>query len=319
MQPNLLKRSFLLYLISLSAISLYLFHADTCTGEDASYRPGDSTRSIIHGHRERSFILHLPPSFDGKKKMPAVIMYHGGGGNADHALATTGWNEKADAEGFIVAYPNGSGWSGNSLLTWNAGRCCSYAMNNKIDDKGFNESLIDFLIAELNADPEMIYAAGFSNGGMMTHALGCALSNRLAAIAPVGGSLETPDCEPSEPIGIILVHGTDDNNVPFEGGRGKKALVKLEKTPVMEGFKFWSEKNGCSEQLTEETDGNVVRMEYKECSGGVETVLYKLIGGTHSWPGGKRLYKVEDPPVDYLSATDVIWDFFKRHKREENL
>jgi len=268
----------------------------------------DEVRTIEYGGRDRSYVVHLPPGFDAGEKVPVVIMLHGGGANAEHAMKTTGWREKADEENFIVIFPNGAGWSGNSMLTWNAGRCCAYSKDHDIDDAGFVSKIIDLAVEEIGVDASRVYATGFSNGGMMVHALGCEISEKLAAIAPVGGSLEAVDCKPEQPLGVIILHGTDDQNVPYEGGRGKKALVKLEKRPVMFAAEFWKQHDGCAADPVVEENGDVVQ----------KVELYKIIGGTHSWPGGKKLFFVEDDPVDFISATDVIWDFFEEHAKNSD-
>ena len=121
--------------------------------------------------------------------MPLVVVLHGGGGNAENIEEVTGFSEKADEEGFIVVYPDGSGRLDRYLLTWNAGFCCGYALENNIDDVGFIRALIEYLQEKYAINRNMIYVTGISNGGMMSYRLGAELSDIVAAIAPVAGSI----------------------------------------------------------------------------------------------------------------------------------
>src|SRR5580704_8834959 len=132
-------------------------------------KPGDHKLALTTGGQGRTYLLHLPPIYDGKRSLPLVIVLHGGGGNAPGAARMTGFSEKADKEGFVVAYPNGSGRLRNRLLTWNSGNCCGYALDNSVDDVGFIRALIDALEKTRAIDPTRVYATGMSNGGMMTY------------------------------------------------------------------------------------------------------------------------------------------------------
>ena len=75
----------------------------------AGLGPGDREGSLPSGGANRTFLLHLPPHFDGKTPLPLVLVLHGGGGNAEGAARMTGFSREADREGFMVVYPNGSG------------------------------------------------------------------------------------------------------------------------------------------------------------------------------------------------------------------
>src|SRR4030042_1455717 len=111
--------------------------------------------------------------------MPLVIVLHGGGGTAQSTAGMTGMNVKADSSGVIAVYPNGNGRvSDEKLLTWNAGNCCGYALDNNIDDVGFIRELIDKLEKKLAIDKARIYATGISNGGMMSYRLACELADK---------------------------------------------------------------------------------------------------------------------------------------------
>lgn len=146
--------------------------------------PGDHTRTLEHGGRTRTYIVHVPPKYDSKQPTPAVLAFHGGGSNAEQVVRFCGLNEKADRESFIVVYPNGTGRV-ERMLTWNGGNCCADAMLNNVDDVGFTRSLLDDLATVTNVDAKRIFATGISNGGIMCYRLASELSDRIAA---TGGS-----------------------------------------------------------------------------------------------------------------------------------
>jgi polyhydroxybutyrate depolymerase len=126
--------------------------------------PGDHTRSIEIGNRTRSFIVHVPPSYDGSKPFPVVLGFHGGGSNAEQFARFSGHNEKDDEAGFIAVYPNGTGRFPR-MLTWNGGNCYGY---EKVDDVAFVQALLDDLAKVAKIDEKRIYATGMSNGAIIS-------------------------------------------------------------------------------------------------------------------------------------------------------
>ena len=283
-------------------------------------QPGDYEGSIAAGGRIRNYLLHIPPAYDGQTAAPLVIVMHGGGGNAASMMEVTGMSAKADEAGFIVVYPNGTGpISDEKLLTWNTGNCCGYALENNVDDVGFIRALIEKLERELAIDKAGIYATGMSNGGMMSYRLGCELSDKLAAIAPVAGAMAVPEVEPVSPVAVIIFHGTADEHVLYEGGAPKKTIdshPRVDK-PVSYAVDFWVDFNDCSEEAVKETKGNIVKETYRGGRDGTEVVLYTIIGGKHAWPGGKTGWVGGDIPTREISATDLMWDFFKSHPKKQ--
>ncbi|HEY9344599.1 MAG TPA: alpha/beta fold hydrolase, partial [Inquilinus sp.] len=147
----------------------------------------------------RSYTLHLPPAAAGGDPLPLVVVLHGGGANADSAIALTGFSAEADAEGFIVAYPNGTGRLKPTAETadqfsWNAGDCCGAAMRRDADDVGFLRALVSTIEQERAVDRHRIYAAGFSAGGMMAYRLACEAGDIFAGVAVVSGAILVPSC-----------------------------------------------------------------------------------------------------------------------------
>lgn len=265
--------------------------------------------------RTRSALIHVPDAVDPSKPLPLVIVLHGGGGNAESAARQTGLSALADREQFIVAYPNGSSrLFSNRLLTWNAGTCCAYAQKNNVDDVGFIRALIQKLQSNYAIDPKRIYATGISNGGMMSYRLACEMSGVLAAIAPVAAVQIAPTCTPTQPVSVIHFHGTADENVPVDGGRGRKALNEDLRPPVAESIRFWAQHNACG-PVIRSRQGKLHRDEYPHCAAGSAVEYYLITGGGHAWPGGEQMLKRLDKPSQEISASETLWDFFKAHPK----
>jgi len=284
---------------------------------------GDQKVKVEYGNLDRSYVLHLP-SPAPTTPPPVVVVLHGGGGNADSIARMTGFDAEADKHGFIVVYPNGTDESrplmnlfGKSFLTWNAGGCCGFARDNNIDDVGFIRAVVTAVIKDNAADPKRIYATGISNGGMMAYRLACEASDMFAAIAPVSAIQDVQECKPGRPVSIFHIHGEKDENVPIDGGVGKKALDeegKRGRPPVQDSIDFWVKQDGCSVTVRSQEPG-VDMVNYGGCQDGTEVQYFKILDGGHSWPGGRRLSVLLDQPSQALDATDTIWYFFSLHSK----
>lgn len=280
--------------------------------------PGDHTRTLKVGELERSYIVHVPPKYEQDTPMPVVLVYHGGGSNAEVMVQFSGMNTKADNAGFIAVYPSGTGLLSRTL-TFNGGNCCGYAMRNKIDDVEFTRQLLDDLAAVVNIDPKRVFATGMSNGGIITYRLASELSDRIAAIAPVGGPMGTATCNPRRPVPVIHFHGTDDENAPFNGGKGK-GVSGTDFYSVEHSINAWVKANGCdaepvvAKQQPRVNDGTTItRKTYGGGKEGSEVVLIEIVGGGHTWPGGPSKVHFLGKTTMNISANDAMWEFFQKH------
>jgi polyhydroxybutyrate depolymerase len=278
---------------------------------DDSKRPG----SIESGGRTRSYFVHTPPGYDGSEKLPLVMMLHGGGGNAENAEKVSGLSDKADAVNFLVVYPDGTGGVGDHFHTWNSGNCCAYAMKNNVDDVAFLRALLEKLEYEYAVDPKRIYVTGISNGGMMAYRVACAMADKVAAIAPVAGALNVA-CDPSSPVSVIAFHGTEDENVAYNGGVGKRQIDgPREDKPVSYAIDFWVKRDGCN-AAPKKLEVGTLRFEgYSGCKDGTAVVLETVVGQGHAWPGSDRVWKLLDKPDPTVKATDLMWTFFQAHPK----
>jgi len=287
-------------------------------------KPGDHDGTLKHDARERTYLLHIPPQYDGTRPLPMVMFFHGGMGTAKHGAASYGWNEKADKEGFFVVYPNGTG----PVQTWNVMHGCGPAFRNNVDDVGFVKALVQDLSAKLKINPKQIYATGMSNGAMLSHRLAAELPQLFAAAAPVAGSIggkenasatEKRIPQPANPVAMLIIHGKADHNVMYDGGATQAGVEKGRiDLSVADAVSFWTKANGCSAPPKKEVsqNGNVIIEKYASESG-ADVTLCTIIDGGHAWPGGKRMRrKVLSETSPSISATDLAWDFFASHPKK---
>lgn len=286
---------------------------------DSNEELGIERKTLMHGGIERSYWIHIPDPHEVSPGVPLVIVIHGGGGSGEQAAKQYGWIEKSDEAGFIAVFPNGSGRMGDKLLTWNAGNCCGYALDEGVDDVGFLRAMIADLEAVYKINPRRIYATGMSNGGMMSYRLACELSDKLAAVGPVAGALNIEPCEPKHPVSVIAVHGTEDASVRYEGGKPEKKADWHDRTDtsVAESTGFWIRYNECAKPQTVEETGNIRIETWGGGRNGTEVKLISVVGGTHAWPGGARGARFLEEPSQEISATKEIWKFFDAHPRQE--
>ena len=266
---------------------------------------------------ERTYILHVPDSYDGSQPVPLVLDFHGGGGNASTQMRTSEFSALADEKGFIVAYPNGTGRHEDKLLTWNGGTCCAYAVEHQIDDVGFIRAVIADIGGQYRIDPKRIYATGLSNGAIFSYRLACDASEIFAAIAPVAGTLNYIRCAPTQPVSVIHFHGTEDSHVGYNGGSGPDSLVDVPFKSVKESIDFWLSADHCDTTPQTETFSDIQHDTYSNCANGTAIELYTIIGGKHAWPGGGGpAWPGGDEPTQSISATKLMWEFFAAHPKK---
>ena len=294
------------------------------------------TDSILVKGLQRSYLMHLPASYNKSHPWPLVIVLHGGGSEAKTMDPLTDFNALADKQGFVIVYPEaykhlitGPGMSQH----WNDGRGDPgiKAQAENIDDVAFISALIDHLVQDLNIDEKMVFATGISNGAFMSNRLGCELSEKIAAIAPVAGNIPQKTAStwsPSRATSVLIINGTEDPVVPFNGGDVSFLSLKTGKViSVADTVKFWVSKDGCpaapeTEQLPHlnpnDSTSTIVER-YTDCRDGTEVVLYKVNGGGHTWPGGQQYMseKLIGQTSRDFNATETIWQFFKLHPMKQ--
>lgn len=284
---------------------------------------GDHLRKLDVDGVSRSFLVHVPANYDPQQPTPVVLVFHGTAMNARMMATYSGMSQKADEAGFIAVYPNGTGPTKLNLFFDGGGLPEPEEGKTRADDVVFTTRLLDDLEAVLAVDRHRIFAAGFSNGGMMCYRLAAEMSGRIAAIASVAGPIAIDSYKPRRPVPVIHFHGTADTIVTWEGPSETIATLQTFK-PVDESIRLTVLANRCQPTLaTEELpdlvdDGTtVVRQFYKPQTRGAEVVLYKIIGGGHTWPGHASLDRLLGKSCQDISANDLIWEFFSNHPLPE--
>lgn len=280
--------------------------------------PGDYDFSLQNDGKIRTYKVHVPASYKSSIPTPLLLAFHGGGGNNEMMSNDEYYHlmSKSEEAGFIIVFPNGaSQLRSGKLATWNAGNCCGYARDSNSDDVGFTGEIIKDMEAKFNVDQKMVFALGFSNGGMFSYRLACEMSDTFRAIASVSGTDNYDNCYPKNPVSILHIHAKDDGHVLFNGGAGAEAF--RDKTKVTEFVSVadtvskWVSRNKCNPVSKRVLDKEGVYCDvYSECENGVCVEVCVTETGGHSWPGGKKSREQADNPTNIFSATDQIWNFF---------
>jgi polyhydroxybutyrate depolymerase len=274
-----------------------------CVGKAA--QPIDAEWELAWDGETRVARVHVPASYDPSARAPLVLNFHGYAMNAGWQAEVTGYEQHADAEGFVVVHAEGLG----VIQGWNAGDCCGTPAATDADDVGFVSALLDRLEDELCIDADRIYASGFSNGGFLSHRLACEIAPRLAAIASVSGVMGIDDCSPGRPVPVLAFHGTSDLTVPYDGS------VVLGFESVADTMEGWRVRNGCSDQVTDTfATGDAHCERFVSCELGADVELCTLAGDGHQWPGGVAIPASGQVNHD-IDATAAIWSFFVDHPR----
>lgn len=280
-------------------------------------------RSVESGDRERTYLFFAPPGLDPGTPHALVLVFHGGGGDATSAARLTRFRALAEREGFLVAFPNAVGGH------WNDGRDDDFAESYRegVDDVAFVDAVIADVGRSHAVDAARVYATGISNGGMFVHRLAAERAETIAAIAPVVGGLPepyAPHVAPARPVSVLVIQGTNDPLVPYEGGFVTR-FARGRVVSTDEALRIWTQRNGCDATVARERlpdvdpgDGCLATVEtWSGCDGGVSVELLRLDGGGHAWPGGPRYLpeRFIGKVCSDVDATQTIWRFFAAHPK----
>ena len=346
MKPLLVRKCLIISIILIGSYFFSVSEGSISKNENQdtkeSLSPGDYLCFIRCDLRIRSYRLHIPPCYTGENPVPVVFVLHGSGVRKVNSKTMKNYvdmDEKADEEGFIVVYPNGRRFRYGPYLNrpfvffmdlfalftnskmWNC-----WDLNN-VDDVEFIKNLIEHLESKLNVNSSRIYISGISGGGCMTHRLGAELSDKVAAIAPVAGSIggvwfvSEPDDskiytipEPTQSLPVIVLHGMNDEPVPYEGGWNFVFKIGLLEAwmyfiSVNQSVSFWVEQNNCDKipQINISESGRIIIRTYSNGCNNSEVVLVTYVDGRHEW--------FQTPRYE-ISATDLMWEFFEKHTKD---
>lgn len=313
---------FPVYLLSM----IFILIPSSCSKQNVDNNAGTNlTGSMMYNGLKRTYHIHVPANYNENTSTPLVFALHGGGGTGKRMDRFTGLSRLSDMHGFIAAYPDAV------EKHWNDGRGVNKYRSHRenVDDVGFISDLIDAISKDYTIDHKRVYVTGASNGAMMSFRLACELTDKITAIAPVIGSLGeniSKKCNPSRPIPVLIIGGTDDPLVPWEGGHvhlfRKKLGIVLS---IQDTARFWAIHNECSQEPnvswepdTSPDDGTRIRKTvYNKCRHGAEVLLYEIQGGGHTWPKGPQYLPewIIGVTSQDMDGTEVIWKFFERFQR----
>jgi polyhydroxybutyrate depolymerase len=306
----------------------------------------DAQEEVKINERTRTFVVHLPQGYDSQHHYPVVILLHGRDQDAAEMARLTRFNEFADRDSIIAVYPNAV--SGRWALganephpyrrgpyrrhgVWGPGYLPPGQRPESGDrregaprnqDMQFLHRMLDRVAAHYSVDAHRIYAAGLGEGGFMALRMGCNLADRIAAIAAVAAAIpRTLNCVPSRPIPVLLMNGTDDPIVHYDGGRYKDGMLHL--LSAEDSAKEWARLNHCSEKPSEsklpsqQNGGKDTKVYlFDGCHENAQVVLYAVKNGGHTWPGGEQYMNEKEigKTSNALNANETIWSFLVTKK-----
>ena len=274
--------------------------------------------------RERSYHLYVPKSVGSGGPLPLLVALHGGFGRGVQFEENSGFDGLAEANQFIVVYPDGISIVGNvDSRVWNGGGCCGPAQQEKqnVDDVTFISMLIDHLASTQPVDRNRVYATGHSNGAIMSYRLACELSDKIAGIAVQAGTLFVEKCTPTRPVSVLEIHGDADENVPINGGQGK-GFSKADFPSPLVGVKKLAAHDRCppdARGTQDPANADVTTQIWQPCDAGTAVEFITVHSANHAWMGHAGASKaskalVGDPYLGYDSSL-AVWTFLASHSR----
>ena len=273
------------------------------TVSSLSGEPGLFQLSFEHNSVQREAVVYVPSTYSSEQSAPLMLNFHGYGGTGASQLEWADMRELAERDGVIVVYPTGTEMEGSTH--WN---CSLPSEDNKstADDFGFVGVLIDTIATSYSLDAGRVYAVGYSNGGMMAFGLACFLSDRVAAVGSVSGTMlddAAAGCETGRPTSVITLNGTADSVLAYDGGS--------ELLPATEIIDLWVGWNQAStEPVTgEDSSGGatIQHWAYEGGTGGTEVHHYRYEGGGHVW---------FEETYEGSNASALVWDFLIRFNQD---
>jgi len=272
----------------------------------ASFAQQTINETMIHDGLTRSYTIYVPASYSPGTPAPMVLNFHGYTSNAFQQMFYGDFRAIADTAGFLLVIPDGT-LDATGTTYWNSG------WGGTVDDIGFTSALIDQIAASYTVNLNRVYSTGMSNGGFMSYTLACSLSNRIAAIASVTGSMNVGQdltCNAQHPTPVMEIHGTADATVPYEGGGFMEAIPNV--------LNYWVNFNNCNATPVITDVPNTILSDgctamhyfYAGGSSGVDVEHYKVIDGGHTWPGS--MFNIGVTNNDF-NASKKIWQFFLQY------
>ncbi len=243
------------------------------------------TENITVDGNLREYRIYIPSTYTGNTARPLLFNFHGGAGDIASQIAISDLRSMAESDAFFVVYPQALGDpnSGNAT-SW------THKQPTDHDDTQFIAAMIEVLSAEYHIDSNRVYACGYSNGGEFALELACRMSDRIAAVGSVARSMfiDTYEaCTPDRPVGVITIHGTNDD---YDGivWAGTKFYISLDELNM-----FWTNFDNTdadpvvtSVANTNTNDGSTVdHISWSNGDNCTSVEHFKVNNGGHDWPG----------------------------------
>lgn len=267
--------------------------------------PGRYEVQLTFGGEARSFVLRVPKTFDGKSPLPVVFALHGWTSSGAYAERSWGIGDAAERNGFVLIAPNGLG----DPPGWNAGFID--LGGKRADDVGFLGKILDGLPNEVPVDPKRVYLVGHSNGAMLAHYAGAKMSDRIAAVVGVSGTVGLPNGtvstpDPKSPVSVLVVHGKKDDVVSYAtSGRGLLKVIGAHDTA-----EWWATRDRTARVPQNEAYDDGTLEQWRDPATGTDVELLSLDEGGHEWPAA--VHPKGKPAVPF---TDFIWQFLLAHAK----
>ncbi len=265
---------------------------------------GAATGTITSSGIARSYLLHVPTSYNGARPVPLVFNFHGYAGDAASQMEYGDLRPLAEREGFVVVAPDGQGEPRHFAV--------EMELAGDVDDTVFTSDLLAHLRRTLCIDSRRVYATGMSNGGAFSTVLGCRAAGQFAAVASVAAVWD-PGCDRAL-VPVVAFIGERDFVWSFTGGALDCCGGRLEFGPALTTAEAWAAAGGCDGvPVTKRAGPHVRHLRYAGCDGRAAVELYAVEDGGHTWPGTAMRFDSLGHTTDEIDASALMWRFFEAH------
>jgi len=271
--------------------------------------------NIIIDNKKRYYNIRLPKKFKIEVNYPIIYVLHGAEGNGEIMEILSGFTHFADINNYILVYPYGTGKTEWKSLYWNAEACCGISIENKINDVEYIKELHSQLLKKYNIDKNLVFIAGYSNGGMMALKIACLLPDTFKGVASVSGTIfDLEICNKEIPFSILLINGREDKIVRYDGKIGSPPYLIFPKNSIPDIIDFFEKKNIC--ELVTVENSEAIESQISKCKN--KTILRKvtLNKDGHIWPGSHISF-TKTPQFSKFNATMEIMNFFDIIKKND--
>lgn len=286
----------------------------------------------------RFYKLYIPSGYSAGTPLPLVVMLHGCTQDAATFVTGTEMNALAEAENFIVAYPQQPS-SANSSKCWNW-----FDTGHQVRNAGEPKSIVgvvNHIKSNYSVDEQRVYATGISAGAAMSiilaatypdvfAAVGCNSGLEYKAAESMNGAWTAMFSGGPDPIvcgnkayqamggyarvvPTMVIHGTSDYTVVTKNGDLVLTQMAQTNDRAYDGADN-NEIDDVPEQTIPGTENgrDFTRYVYNNSATG-EIVLekYMINGMGHAWSGGNTAGSFTDAKGPKSSV--LFWNFFKNY------